>query len=235
VSPDNGTSWTLRHVKGSTPGDSDPSIGVGARGTVYFGYVGADGAPGIAVSHDDGKTWVHNQHVGTEFGIKNAVFPAVVAGDDNRAAFAYLGTPRGGNYQDIDRFHGVWHVYVSYTYDGGRHWVTSNATPHDPVQRGSICTGGTTCGDDRNLLDFIDATIDSHGRVLVGYADGCIRACVTSTRPRDNTRSAYATIARQQGGRTLLARYDRNRASTDTAGIALAPQAIYRVVRMVWP
>jgi hypothetical protein len=71
--------------------------------------------------------------------------------------------------------------------------------------------------------------------VLVGYADGCIRACVTSTRPRDNTRSAYATIARQQAGRTLLARYDRTRSSTETAGIALAPQAIYRVVRMVWP
>ena len=209
VSKDNGTSWTVRHVKGSTPGDSDPSIGVGARGTVYFGYVGADGRPGIAVSHDDGKTWRHHQQVGAPYGIKNAVFPAVVAGDDNRAAFAYLGTPTGGNYQDSKHFHGVWHLYVSYTFDGGRHWVTSDATPRDPVQRGSICTGGTTCGSDRNLLDFMDVTIDGRGRVLVGYADGCIHRCVTSAKPRYNTRSAWATISRQQTGKTLFARLDK--------------------------
>jgi hypothetical protein len=206
VSTDNGGSWTVRHVPGSTPSDSDPSVGTGSNGTVYFGYVGADGKPGVAVSHDQGRTWEHNQSVGTEFGIQNAVFPAVVAGDDDRASFAYLGTPTGGNYQDIDNFHGVWHLYVDTTYDGGQTWVTSDATPDDPVQRGSICTGGTTCGDDRNLLDFIDATVDDHGRVEVGFADGCIGACVTD--PNTNNRDAYATIARQDSGRTLFARFD---------------------------
>jgi hypothetical protein len=208
VSKDNGTTWTVHQVTGSTPSDSDPSVGVGSNGTVYFGYVGADGVPAVATSTNQGQTWQNSQPVGTEFGIKNAVFPAVVAGDDDRAAFAYLGTPTGGNYQDIDNFHGVWHLYVSYTYDGGQTWVTSDATPNDPVQRGSICTGGTTCGDDRNLLDFIDATIDSHGRVEVAYADGCIEACVTSSDPADNGRDAYATIARQSSERTLFAAYD---------------------------
>jgi hypothetical protein len=195
-------------VPGTTPGDSDPSVGVGANGTVYYGYVGADGVPGVATSTDQGSTWKFRQAVGTEFAIKNAVFPTVVAGDDDRAAFAYLGTPTGGNYQDINNFHGIWHLYVSTTYDGGQTWVTSDATPNDPVQRGSICTGGTTCGDDRNLLDFMDVTIDSHGRVEVGYADGCIKACVTSTAEADNGRDAYATIARQSTGRSLFAAYD---------------------------
>ncbi len=208
VSKDNGTSWTLNHVTGSTPGESDPSVGIGSNGTVYFGYVGADNVPGVATSHDSGATWEYNQAVGAPFGIKNAVFPAVVAGDDGRAAFAYLGTPTGGNSQDINTFHGVWHLYVSYTYDGGKSWVTTDATPNDPVQRGSICTGGTTCGPDRNLLDFMDVTIDDHGRVEVGYADGCINACVTSTNEADNGRDAYATIARQSSGKTLLAQYD---------------------------
>jgi plastocyanin len=193
------------HAPGPPPGDSDPSVGVGSNGTVYFGYVGADGRPGVAVSHDQGQTWQYNQSVGTEFGIQNAVFPTVVAGDDDRAAFAYLGTPTGGNYQDIDNFHGEWHLYVDTTYDGGRTWVTSDATPNDPVQLGSICTGGTTCGDDRNLLDFIDMTIDDHGRVEVAYADGCIDACVTGG---PNGRDAYATIARQSSGKTLLSQFD---------------------------
>ena len=206
VSKDNGSSWTVQHVTGSTPSDSDPSVGVGSNGTVYFGYVGADGKPGVAVSTDQGKTWTHQQTVGSEFGIQNAVFPAMVAGDDDRASFAYLGTPTDGDYQDTANFKGVWHLYVTTTYDGGQTWVTSDATPNDPVQRGSICTGGTTCGDDRNLLDFIDVTVDDHGRVEVGYADGCINACVTD--PAQNNHDAYATIARQSSGRTLFAAFD---------------------------
>jgi hypothetical protein len=172
---------------------------------VYFGSVGADGEPAVAVSTDQGKTWTNSQHVGTEFAIKNAVFPTMVAGDDDRASFAYLGTPTDGNYQDIDNFHGVWHLYVSTTYDGGKSWVTSDATPTDPVQIGSICTGGTTCGADRNLLDFIDVTMDDHGRVEVAFADGCTGSCVTGG---PNTRTAYPTIARQSAGATLLSAFD---------------------------
>ena len=206
VSKDNGTTWSVQHVPGSTPGDSDPSVGIGSNGTVYFGYVGADGKPGVATSTDQGQTWQDNQPVGGELGIQNAVFPTVVAGDDDRAAFAYLGTPTGGNYQDTANFDGVWHLYVSTTYDGGKTWQTSDATPNDPVQRGSICTGGTTCGNDRNLLDFIDVTTDDHGRIEVGYADGCIDACVTD--PAQNGHDAYATIARQSSGQTLFSAYD---------------------------
>jgi len=202
----------VMHVPGATPGDSDPSVGIGANNTAYFGYVGADGKPGVATSRD-GTTWTDQQSVGSEFGIKNAVFPTMVAGDDDRAALAYLGTPTDGNYQDTANFKGVWHLYISTTYDGGKTWQTSDATPNDPVQRGSICTSGTTCGNDRNLLDFIDSTIDSHGRIEVGYADGCISACVTDSThtsgagPAD-AQAAYATIARQSSGQPLFAAFD---------------------------
>ncbi len=223
VSTDNGSSWRVSHVPGASPGDSDPSIGTGANGTVYFGYVGADGKPGVAVSRDQGRTWTDRQTVGTAFGIQNAVFPTVVAGDDDRASIAYLGTPTGGNYQDNATFHGVWHLYVDTTYDGGRTWVTSDATPNDPVQVGSICTGGTTCGDDRNLLDFIGVTTDSHGRVEVGYADGCIGGCVTD--PAHQGRDAYATIARQSGGRSLYAAYDPQVTNATNTALAVTKAA----------
>ncbi len=206
VSGDNGTSWTVRKVPGSTPSDADPSVGVGKNGTVYFGYVGSDGRPAVAVSRNKGATWSNNQPVGTEFGINNAVFPTVVAGDDDRAAIAYIGTPTDGNYQDTANFKGIWHLYISTTYDGGKTWQTSDATPNDPVQRGSICTGGTTCGDDRNLLDFIGVTTDKQGRIEVGFADGCTGPCVSD--PARNNHDAYATIARQRTGKTLLAAFD---------------------------
>ena len=205
VSQDNGQSWHVRKDPFSTPGGSDPSVGIGANGTVYMGYQNSDGTARIAVSHDKGKTWLYDQNVGAPLGIKNSVFPAVVAGDDNRAAFAFLGTTTGGNYQDQTTFKGLWHLYVATTYDGGQSWVTVDATPTDPVQKGSICTGGTTCGPDRNLLDFIDVTLDKTGRVLVGYADGCTGACATGGAQNYD---AYATIARQATGQTLFGGYD---------------------------
>jgi hypothetical protein len=205
VSTDNGLTWTVRTVPGSTPGDTDPSVGIGADNTVYFGYHNSDGHPHVAVSHDRGLTWQNDRDVGAAFGIQNIVFPTVVAGDASRAAFAFLGTPTGGNYQDAANFKGVWHAYVAHTYDGGKTWLTADATPNDPVQRGSICTNGTTCGDDRNLLDFIDVTVDKEGRVLVAYADGCTGDCVGGNGP---SRSAYATIARQSSGKRLFAQYD---------------------------
>jgi hypothetical protein len=205
TSSDNGKTWTVRTVPNSVPSDSDPAIGIGANGTVFFGYANGDGTPHVAVSHDKGQTWIRDFNVGAALGIKNVVFPTAVAGDDNRAAVSFLGTTTGGNYQDNANFHGVWHLYTAFTYDGGQSWVTVDDTPTDPVQIGSICTAGTTCGNDRNLLDFIGSTIDSHGRVEVAYADGCTGACATGGA---NNYDAYATIARQYDGLTLLSAYD---------------------------
>ena len=204
VSEDAGMTWSVRRNPLSTAGGSDPSVGIGAAGTVYMGYQAADGTARTAVSRDKGVTWTNDQNVGEQLGIKSAVFPTVVAGDDNRSSFAFLGTTTAGNFED-KAFAGVWHLYVSTTYDGGRTWTTVDATPTDPVQRGSICIGGTTCGQDRNLLDFIDVTADSHGRVLVGYADGCTAACATGGAQNFD---ALTTIARQSGGRPLLAAFD---------------------------
>jgi hypothetical protein len=73
------------------------------------------------------------------------------------------------------------------------------------VQRGSICTAGTTCGQNRNLLDFMDVTVDPQGRVLVGYADGCTGACATGGAQNYD---ALATIARQTGGPRLFGAFD---------------------------
>lgn len=222
VSENNGLSWTVRTVSGSVAADTDPSVAVGAANTLYFGYVNA-GHPRVVVSKDHGKTWISNKDVGTSFAIQNTVFPAVVAGDDNRAAFAFLGTPTAGNYQDAANFTGIWHLYISVTYDGGTSWTTVNATPNDPVQVGSIriqegvepagrhfTTGLDTPlldRGDRNLLDFINATADKQGRLVVAYADGCVNGCVT-TPSSALSRSAMATIARQSGGKRLYAAYD---------------------------
>jgi hypothetical protein len=205
VSTDNGLTWAVRTVpdaKSISPG-SDPSAAAGLNNTVYLGYVNTDGHAKIAVSHDRGLTWSKSKDAGTPFGIQNAEFAEVIAGDDNRAAFAFLGTQTAGDTQSAD-FLGVWHLLVAFTYNSGRTWTTADATPSDPVQRGCIWNqgGSNPC---RNLLDFNDITVDKFGRVLVGYADGCTGSCVTDATQNASTgpasaQDALATIARQVGG-----------------------------------
>jgi hypothetical protein len=230
-SKDNGSTWTLDEAPGTaSQRESDPHLGIGDKGTLYFGYQGADGVdlgdkgylghafteghPWISVKPAGGQ-WRAPVDVGTSLGIKNIQFPEVFAGDDNRAAFAFLGTTTAGDDQDKN-FKGVWHLYVAYTYDGGLNWTTVDATPTDPVQRGCIWLqgGSSNC---RNLLDFNDITMDKQGRVLVAYADGCTDACVTN--PANTQKTDLGVIARQESGLGLLSSFD----STLGAATAVKP------------
>ncbi len=230
VTHDNGLTWTVKTIPGSSAGSWDPSVGIASDGTVYFGYMNGDGHPYVAVSHDEGDTWTNIQDVGTAFGLQNIAFPAVVAGDPARAAFAFLGTSTAGDAGGEDpNFPAVWHLYVAHSYDGGATWVTVDATPNDPVQKGTICSAGTTCGSTRNLLDFIDATVDAQGRVLVGYADGCTGGCVSGG---PNSGTALATIARQMSGKGLFAASDSP--VSVPAAPALQATGANGVVHLTW-
>ncbi|MEP7360742.1 MAG: Ig-like domain-containing protein [Chloroflexota bacterium] len=175
VSRDNGQTWSYFSVPGTTarPANTgtDPSIGIGAKNAVYEGFEDGNGHPTIAVSHDHGATWSTPVDVGLSFGIQNSKFPEVVAGDNNRAAFAFLGTTTAGDDQSAT-FAGVWHLYVSETFDGGKHWVTVDGAPGNVIQRGCIWNGGGSSAC-RNLLDFNDIGVDHSGRVYVAFTDGC--------------------------------------------------------------
>jgi hypothetical protein len=209
VSTDGGTTWTVHPIPGTSPhannGDSDPWVDIAPDGTVYFGFSNGDGRAMISVSRDAGNTWTTPYDAGASFGVVNSEFAAVITGDPNRAAFAFLGTNTAGDDQ-ASTFAGAWHLYVAFTYDGGTTWTTN-----DPVQRGCIWNqgGGNPC---RNLLDFNGITIDKVGRVLVVYTDGCLDdpldpsvRCVTGT---DYSKSVLTTVARQNGGLGLFGAYD---------------------------
>ncbi|HYC94039.1 MAG TPA: sialidase family protein [Thermoanaerobaculia bacterium] len=210
VSTDNGITWSIRPVTTSTTRtDRDPSIAVADDGTLYFAYQAADGHSRVAVSKDKGLTWIRDTDVGAMVGVKNSLFHAAVAGDGDRAAVAFFGTETGGETYANPDFPGVWYLYIATTFDGGQTWVTQNATPGDPVQRGGICGDGAC----RNLLDFFDATIDKRGRVLVGYDDGCIsKNCIAGVRAygltAGNDFTAKAVIARQASGKRMYAAFD---------------------------
>jgi hypothetical protein len=245
VSEDNGLTWSIRTIDGSTAGDTDPSVGIGADGTVYFGWADGDGHARVAVSHDRGLSWQNVQDVGAAFGIQNSVFPAVVAGDSDRAAFFFLGsTTPGANGRDTDlTFPGTWFGYIATTFDGGATWVTANATPNDPVQRGLVCTIGPTCPDgSRGLLDFNDITVDKQGRVVAAYADGCVTGeCIRGVDRNgdgkldnaDNDNSSKATILRQTGGKRLFAAFDPT-STTPAPPMLVATKDGDSVVNLAW-
>jgi hypothetical protein len=209
VSENNGITWSVRSVTPSTPGDRDPTVAVADDGTVYFAYQASDGRSRVAVSHDKGLTWVKDTDVGASLGIRNSVFHQSVAGDGQRAAVAFFGTQTAGSNYNLPDFPGTWYLFVSTTFDGGQTWVTQNATPGDPIQRGGICEDGAC----RNLLDFFGMAVDKQGRVLVGYDDGCISAnCIAGTRAfgmtAANDFTAKAVIARQASGKRMYAQFD---------------------------
>jgi hypothetical protein len=226
VSRDNGVTYTYSVVGDSTSSSgSDPSVVAGADNTVYYAYVDAQGHQKVATSRDHGDHWNPSADVGSPFGIKNSKFPEIMAGDGNRAAVAFLGTTTTGAVDDVN-FKGVWYMYVSYTYDGGKSWTTVNATPGDPVQRGCIASAGSC----RNMLDFNEITVDKAGRVLVAYTDGCTADCETNPKidqsgcpgtqgegtsensPIDSTPTCtygrHTAIVRQTCGLGLFAQYD---------------------------
>ena len=198
-----GQTWSVKDVPSSTGGAaSDPSIGIATDGTLYMCYEDGNSHVRMAVSKDKGDTWINDIDIGASHGIVQTRFPHAIAGDPNRGACAFLGTTTPGNGSSL-AFEGEWHGYIATTYDGGLTYHLANVTPFDPVQGyGGVGPSGTN----RNLLDFNDLQLDDQGRLLFGFADGCIGACVQD--PSANGFAAKATIIRQSGGRTLFASFD---------------------------
>ncbi len=213
VSEDNGITWGIHTVPGTTsnPALQDPQVGIDNNGRVYFVMSSATSTGSqavVATSDDHGVTWNNVFDVGAVYKLQNVFYPAAVAADAGRASVAFYGSTTGGD-GSANGFNGVWHLYVANTFDGGLHWTTTDVTPNDPMQRGCIWAhgGADIC---RNLLDFFDMTVDSEGRVEVGYVDGCAdgtcaQAALTA---KGNAYTARGVIARQSSGRRLVAKFD---------------------------
>jgi hypothetical protein len=237
VSADNGTTWNVRPVTGTTSGQSDPAVGIDRGGRAYFIQSSATGNGSqalVATSADQGQSWQNVYDVGAAFGLANVAYPAAIAGDAGRAAVAFYGSTTAGDLSS-HAFSGIWHLYVAETFDGGATWTTMDTTPNAPIQRGCIWTGG---GVDicRNLLDFFDMTVDKQGRVQVGYVDGCAGGNCVEASPSafGNAYTATGVIARQSSGKRLFAANDPA-GSTSVPGIPwLVQRRVGSVVHLSW-
>ena len=176
VSETNGATWNVRPVTTSTRGDTDPSVGIANDGTVYFGYDSSDDHARIAVSHDHGQTWQYDTDVGASVGVVATEFPEVVAGDGDRAAFAFLGAttptpavePCDDERSDLAPLHRL-DVRRRSDVDDGRCDAERSGAARLDLRRRARHARVTA-----NLLDFNDLTVDAQGRVLAAFADGCV-------------------------------------------------------------
>ena len=225
ITTNSGGAWSSYTIPGSSePANGfDPSVATTPDNTLYESWQAANNHPFVAVSKTHGSTWTTPVDLGTTMSpaIVNSTFQAVTAGDNGRVAVAYLGSTTGGD-PFAQGWPGVWDLYVSYSYDGGTTWSTVKATT-DPVQRGWMCASGTTCGSGRNLLDFMDANLTKDGRVVVGYADGCVGACAAAGGTEAQSTAANATVAYQDSGQGLLAAFDT--APSPTPSTSVSPTA----------
>jgi len=86
-------------------------------------------------------------------------------------------------------------------------FTVTNDVPVRARSGGHSYAGYSTLSDGLvlDLRNLNSITVDKQGRVLVGYADGCVDACITAG---PNSFTALATIARQVNGKRLFAQYD---------------------------
>jgi hypothetical protein len=242
VSEDNGITWSIRPVPGTTsnPALQDPQVGIDNNGRVYFVMSSATSTGSqavVATSDDHGATWNNIFDVGAAHKLQNVFYPAAVAADAGRAAVAFYGSTTGGD-GSANSFSGIWHLYVANTFDGGLHWTTTDVTPNDALQRGCIWAhgGADIC---RNLLDFFDMTVDKQGRVEVGYVDGCAdgTCAQAAATAKGNAYTARGVIARQSSGRRLIAAFDPPNPLTATSvpGMpSVTQQRAGSVVHLAW-
>ncbi|MDQ1712956.1 MAG: hypothetical protein QOE45_2406 [Frankiaceae bacterium] len=210
VSTNNGLTWTSYTIpQSNAPARGfDPSVATTPDSTVYEAWADSNNHPMVARMLPTGTTWDRVVDLSNTVSppIVASTFQSAVAGDNGRLAVAFLGTTTGTGVPFDNGYHGIWNLYVSYSYDGGVNWTTVKASS-DPVQRGCIWDlgGNNVC---RNLLDFMGASLTPDGRVVVGYADGCVGTCAGGSGTEAQSTAMMAVISRQSTGKGLYAAFD---------------------------
>jgi predicted small lipoprotein YifL len=206
-SEDNGLTWSVVRINTEVGrGVFDPDMASDKAGNTYAVFMaGAKGnhSTYLVASTDDGKTWGKAVRVSPQ-GLNTTIFPVVVAGDAGRLWIAYYATSDTSAHPNNAADTTKWFLYATHVTDAqtaSPNMTTFLLDPH-PVQIGRICTGGISCDSNRNLLEFIDASIDPKtGRLWIVYTDGCNDAC--TAQPASQSR--ISSVARLDNGPSLWA------------------------------
>lgn len=206
VSRDNGLTWERTVVAEyedafGTDFGSDVRLARDASGTLYYlwiahsWYIGDGERPLLSISRDDGETWSAPIDVGVP-GLTAAKLPSIVAGDEGRIAFFYVGSTVPGGFdaapEDMATAH--WDGYAGFSLnatDAAPVFATNTVNPADDPLRIGPCEGrciadpddcalGCEIGSPRvGMFDYLELALDpTSGMVAVSVVDLCGPACV---------------------------------------------------------
>lgn len=192
VSRDLGASWDLHRV---APWDSDGDrywassahmrLAADTAGNAYLLFLDATSLPHLSISRDHGATWSDPISVAAP-DVTAANVTSLVAGDEGRIAFFYVGTTLPGGYAATEQAmaEATWHGYTTFSLnalDGDPVFaVTLTAEPTDPLRRGPC---QLRCNPDPNdrftgMYDYTNLKVDpATGAVWVAFVDLCDGAC----------------------------------------------------------
>jgi hypothetical protein len=198
-SEDGGDTWTRHFVADVGPHQADnifPQLTLDHAGNAYFTWAQAQGnGPGqgetdvyYAYSTTRGDTWSKPINLTKETG-DSAVFPWLQGGDAGQVDLVYYKSNTGLNpnvgFVDSNGNEctegdpgcnpnpSVWNVYFAQSQNAlnpGPNFRSVQISDR-PNHIGQICTSGTACEGNRNLLDFFTVDVDHFGAANVVWAD----------------------------------------------------------------
>jgi len=159
---------TFTNVAVSPPSSADtthafPVVASAANGTLHAVWLEVFGTTssrvGYARSSDWGASWTVPA---TLVSAGASVYPWVAAGGAKVSVTLYHTSARGTS--DTVAEGSQWFEAYLESVDGGASFTPLAVVDPVPVKTGPICTAGTGCSADRELLDFQSVTIDGAGR-----------------------------------------------------------------------
>lgn len=187
---DGGKTLTKSEVS-NRAGDTFDSFGVvtvGQEGTVYVTWSERDKPNGqvpestdifYAYSTDHGAKWSEPRKINSFRGTH--IYPWIEAGEAGHLAVAWYGTKGTGNSAEHLPSSAVWHVFAAESRNANQPEALFDEVraSQKEIARGVICTSGTDCGrGSRDLLDFFQVALDSHGTPHLAWAtkgDGLVK------------------------------------------------------------
>ena len=168
---DGATTFSVASVaSGSAPTDSAfPVVANAGGGNLVATWLENDGSKtsrvGVARSADWGATWTGRQYL--PLGGAN-VYPWVAASGQHVVISLYHSSTTGS--PDTVPASATWNESFVESIDGGQTFSGLVTVDPTPVKSGPICTGGTNCSGNRELLDFQSVALDGAGKAVVAYA-----------------------------------------------------------------
>ena len=218
ISRDNGITWERSLVTDTAQLPEDaykaPMLAIDRNENLYYLWIdGGENEDGkrvmLSISRDRGNTWSQPIDVGVP-GITAVKFGSIVAGDDGRVAFYYLGSKVPGGFEASEDHmkNARWDAYVGITLDALAQdpiFATAMVNPvDDPLRRGR-CQGRCEPEPGVGMMDYLQIALDpTSGMVATSLVDLCAGKCGTSQGSSDDEWSWIGAVGVQVSGPSLF-------------------------------